>query len=479
MRGKLMTPMGAPARVPAPPPVVLRTAAVWGTTVLATRQLTGGQSMLVGDAEGAIVAKPDNALVSDSPIRAVASGWELDARGATGGFLILRGRQENPAELARAGAPIPIVAGDYGVVQYGSTFSVFFQFAHAAPPMQKKRRVEWALLLAFVFAFISVLGALALIWAITTPPSIPKPLELTSAAELAVQFNLKTEEPEPSPQTGQDEDADKGKGIKDPGAKDKKDMGGGKKMRQAEGQLGKQGKAEKTELQGEIRNGLGGMAEALNSEVGEEVRKTLGTISSVADALGGLRSDNIVLGRGSGTGLKGSGPGGGGDSDGVPFGSGTLDTGWGPGKGGGYGRGSGGPGGAGSGGYGKGGRGGGEGSGEGKGTGEHKVVGKDAPKAGQGLSPGQISRVVMSRYGAFRACYESAASRNPGMSGAVSVSWSITPGGSVSSVNIGSSSLGNARVEGCIKRQFSRLQFPTADKPTNAGWTFSFKPSKK
>jgi hypothetical protein len=468
------------ATPPAPLPIVLRTAAVWGTTVVGTRQLTAGQSMVVGELEGAVVAKPDGAHMPDFPIRAVANGWELDARGATGGVVYLRGRRENGADLGRSMAPFPIVAGDYGLIQYGPAFSVFFQFAHAAPAIKTRRRLDWPLLLAFLFAFISVLGALALIWAITTPPAIPKPLELTSAAELAVQFNLKTEEPEIPPETGKDQEDDKGKGIKDPGAKDKKDMGGGKKMKEAEGQLGKQGKEDKTELQGEIRNGLGGMAEALNSDVGDEVRKTLGTISSVADALGGLRSDNIVLGRGSGTGLKGSGPGGGGDSEGVPFGSGTLDTGWGPGRGGGFGRGSGGPGGAGEGGYGRGGRGGGEGTGnDGSGTGEKKIVGKDAPKSGQGLSPQQISRVVMSRYGAFRACYEAAAARDPSMSGSVSVSWSITPGGSVSSANIGGSSLGNPRVEGCIKRQFTRLSFPTADKPTNASWTFSFKPSKK
>jgi hypothetical protein len=46
-------------------------------------------------------------------------------------------------------------------------------------------------------------------------------------------------------------------------------------------------------------------------------------------------------------------------------------------------------------------------------------------------------------------------------------------------VSIGGSSLANPRVEGCIKRQFQRLQFPTADKPTNASWPFIFKPSKK
>ncbi len=465
--------------LPPPLPVVLRTAAVWGTTVVATRQLAGGESLFFGESEAAVLPKPDNSPMADVPIRGVASGWELDARGATGGLLYLRGRKENPVDFGRTGAPIPIVAGDFGVVQYGPNFSVFFQFANAPPMMRDRVRLDWALLLAFLFSFVAVCGGLALVWAITTPVGIPKPLELTSAAELAVQFNLKDEPVEPEKQTGKD-DSDKGKGIKDPGAKDKKDMGGGKKIKGAEGQLGKNGPADKTELKGDIKNNLGGMSEVLSSDVGEEVKKTLGTISSVAEALGGLRSDNIVLGRGSGTGLKGSGAGGGGDSDGVPFGSGTLDTGWGPGKGGGFGSGSGGPGGKGLGGFGKGGKGGGNGSGDGDGSGgEKKIKGKTQAAPGQGLTPQQISRVVMSRYGAFRACYESAAASNPQLSGAVSVSWSITPGGSVGGASIGSSSLGNGRVEGCIVRQFNRLSFPTADKPTNAGWTFSFKPSKK
>ncbi len=466
------------AKAQAHPPVVLRAAAVWGTTVVGLRHLGGGQSFFLGDGAGAVVPKPDGSAAADAPLRAVGMGWELDARGATGGRLFLRGRAEDPMELARSGAPIPIVAGDYGLVQYGPNFSVFFQFAQATPPIRNRLRVDWALVLAFIFALVAVGGGLALIWAITTPLGIPKPLELTSQRELALRYNLKQEEVEPEPQATS-EDSDKGQGVKDPGAKDKKEQGGGKKIKGAEGQLGRQGRAEKTEQPGEIKSGLGGMAEALSSDVGDEVRKTLGTISSVADALGGLRSDNIVLGQGSGTGLKGGGPGGGGTGDGVPFGSGTLDTGWGPGRGGGFGSGKGGPGGKGTGGPGKGGSGKGDGAGDGVGTGERKVVGKDAPKAGQGLSPGQISRVVMSRFGAFRACYESAAASDPSLQGTVGVSFSITPGGSVASANIGGSSLSNPRVEGCIKRQFMRLSFPAADKPTNASWTFSFRPSKK
>jgi hypothetical protein len=451
-------------------PVVLRTAAVWGTTVLKACALKTGESLRFGEAPEAFVAKPDGSTMADFPIRAVAAGWELDARGATGGEVVLRGRRESPAALAASGAPIPIVAGDYGVIQYGN-FSVFFQFADAVPLLKRKRRIDWGFFLSFIFAMIAVGGGLALMWAITTPRGIPKPLELTTQADLLAQLNLKPEDIPPPPAAGEQ---DKGSGVPDPGAKDKKEQGGGKKIKGAEGKLGKQGPEKETKVTGEPAAGLGGMAEALSSEVGDEVKKTLGTISSVADALGGLRSDSIVLGQGSGTGLRGGGPGGGGTAEGgVPFGSGTLDTGWGPGKGGGFGSGSGGPGGRGLGGPGKGGLGGGEGTGTG--DGERKVAGGGLAKTGQGLSPEQIRRVVGSRMGAFQACYEIALAKDPGAKGGVTVSFSVSPGGDVASAAIGTSSLGNPRVEGCMLRTFNRLKFPTADKATNASFPFVFK----
>lgn len=453
------------ARTPAP--VVLRTAAVWGTTVLKARALSAGQGLKLGEDSESLLAKPDGAQISDYPIRAAANGWELDARGATGGEVMLRGRRESAAALGASGAPIPIVAGDYGVIQYGN-FSVFFQFADAVPPLRKRRRLDVGLLLSFVFAFIAVCGGLALMWAITTPRGIPKPLELTSQADLMAQLNLKTEEIPETPQAGQKE---KGEGVPDPGAKDKKPQGGGKKIQGAEGKLGKQAELKDTKLTGEPNAGLGGMVEALNSDVGDEVRKTLGTISSVADALGGLRSDSIVLGRGTGTSLRGAGPAGGGtEPGGVPFGSGTLDTGWGPGKSGGFGSGSGGPGARGLGGSGKGG----PGAGDGAGDGERKVAGGDAPKTGQGLTPAQIQRVVLSRYGAFQACFDIALAKDPNAHGGVTIAFSVSPGGSVASASVASSSLGNPRVEGCMLRTINRLKFPTADKATNANFPFKF-----
>jgi hypothetical protein len=468
---------------PQVPVVSLRTAAVWGTTVLVANNLTPGRSLKIGDGEGAVLAKPDTAAMSDFPIRAVGTGWELDARGATGGEVHLRGRKEDPADLGRVGAPIPIVAGDYGLIQYGN-FGIFFQFSNAVPPLAHKRRLDFSLLFSFLFASVAVLGALALFWATQTPERIPKPLELTDQAELMLQFNLKEDETPPPPQAGKAED-DKGSGVKDPGAKDPKPQGGGKKVKGDEGKLGKNGEAKETRQTGEIKAGLGGMAEALSSDVGDEVKKTLGTISSVADALGGLRSNDIVLGAGSGTGLHGSGNAGGGTAEGgVPFGSGTLDTGWGPGRGGGFGSGSGGPGGRGLGGNGRGGLGGGDGSGTGAGAGgggdgERKVAGAQKAAAGQGLTPAQISRVVLSRMGAFQACFEMASAHDPTLKGNVGIAFSISPGGDVSAASVSGSSLKNPRVEGCMLRTFQRLHFPAADKPTNAAFPFAFRASKK
>jgi hypothetical protein len=340
--------------------------------------------------------------------------------------------------------------------------------------MKHRHRLDYGLVLSFVFALVAVLGGLALIWAITTPAGIAKPLELTSQAELAKQFNLKTQPDAPEPEVAANAAAT-AKGVKDSGTKHLEPSAGGNAQKGTPGVLGKQGSSETTELRGEPESSLGGMAEVLASDVGEEVAKALGTISSVRDALGGLRSDQIVLGRGSGAALKGSGAHGGGTGDGVPFGSGTLDTGWGAGKGGGYGAGK-----AGSGGFAGSGKG---ASGDGAGTGgnvvERRVQGADAPKAGTGLTQAQISRVVYSRMGAFRACYEGAVARDPKLKGTVTVSWSITPGGSVTGASIGSSSLSNGRVEGCVLRQVKRLRFPVADKPTNAAFPFVFRPSSK
>lgn len=460
----------------------LRVAAVWGTTVLDVRTLARGESFVMGDEEMAVLPIPDGIPMSSMPLRASQGGWEVDAQGAMGGALKLRGRDEDPASFARSGAPIPVVPGDYGLLQYG-LFSIFFQYTTQPQPMATAPRIELLAMLALCSSGVLHIGMLGIIRALLTPPPLNKPVELMNPEDYAAQFGLHRAviETPPPPVAGDGEKAG-GSGVKDPGAKDKKAQGGGQKIAGAEGKLGVHGDKDHTELPGEIQQQttkpLGGLSDVLNSEDAKEVKQELQSIATVTDALGGLNSANIVLGSGSGTSLKGVGPGGGGTGPGVVFGSGTLNTGWGPGNGGGFGFGSGGPGGKGTGGNGLGGSGGGTGTGNGSGTGsgERRVVfGNQQLAPSGGLSPEQVRRVVMAHTGALRACYESEAQRNPQLRGGVTVAWQIDPGGTVTSASLAGSTLTNPRVEGCVVRQVKTWHFPSSDAPTTvAAYPFRF-----
>jgi hypothetical protein len=459
-------------------PQMLRVATVWGTTILGVRLLERGQSFeLAGDGD-AVTALPDGVSVSPVPIRAGAGGWELDARGVVAGVLKLRGRDENPATLAEAG-PIPILPGDYGLLQYG-LYSLFFQYTTPGTPLTTRFNVETLALLALLSSGILHAGGLGLLRALMTPPPLNKPLELTNPDEYAALFGLTRplmEEP-PPPQPSNEKNGG-GSGVKDPGAKDKKKQGGGQKIVGAEGKAGMKGKEDHTELPGDIKpvTHYGGLDEVLTSDTGKEMQQALKNIDTVANALGGLNSANVVLGSGPGTGLKGTGSGGGGTGAGVMFGSGTMQTGWGPGTGGGYGAGSGGPGGPGRGGNGLGGSGGGTGTGNGPGNGPGErgvAANTGGPPTHGGLSPEQVRRVVVAHTGALRACYEFEAQKDPTLRGGVTVAWTIDQSGAVTSASLAGSTIHNPRVEGCVVRQVKTFHFPSSDGSTQASFPFKF-----
>ncbi len=464
-------------------PQVLRVAAVWGTTVVALRTLNHGQSFRLGEDKLAEIPIPDGIQMSAMPLQASQGGWMLDAQGARAGMLMLRGRSEDPATVGQTGMPVPVMPGDYGLIQYGQ-FAIFFQYTAQPVKIGGFRGPELMVLLAIMSSATFHGGIVGLLRTLMTPGPLAKPVELSSTEENATRFALQRADLEvpPPPAPGTDPNPG-GSGVKDPGAKDKKDQGGGQKIKGPEGKLGMNGHEKDTKVPGDPKptTHLGGLSEVLDGETGKEIQSTLKSINTVADALGGLKSENIVLGGGPGTSLKGGGSGGGGTGAGVAFGAGTLQTGWGQGKGGGFGGGSGGPGGKGTGGNGNGGSGGGTGNGNGNGSGnggpgEAKVA--VAPGAGTskgGLSAEQIRRVVVAHTGALRACYESEAQKNPGLKGGVTVQWSIDAGGSVGGASVAGSTLGNPRVEGCVVRQVKSWHFPAADAPTTvAGYPFKF-----
>ncbi|MCA9677598.1 MAG: AgmX/PglI C-terminal domain-containing protein [Kofleriaceae bacterium] len=79
-----------------------------------------------------------------------------------------------------------------------------------------------------------------------------------------------------------------------------------------------------------------------------------------------------------------------------------------------------------------------------------------------GLSREEIDRVVKSRKGTIQACYQKEVNRTRGIAGKLVVSFTINAAGKVTSARVdgGKSSLRNAGVESCVKRQILGLKFP-------------------
>ncbi|MDP9148540.1 MAG: AgmX/PglI C-terminal domain-containing protein [Myxococcota bacterium] len=453
---------------------VLRVAAVWGTTIVGFALLEHGRDCRLGDGPGALAPLPDGVAAASTPLRAVSTGWELDARGALNGLLTLRGREESVVGIARSGATVPVLPGDYGLIQYG-LFSICFQYTGAPQRIRGRLAFDPLVSLSLFSSLVLHLGMIGMLIVNWTPPEYHLPPELVP--DFASQFHLNRALAEWEPATPAKEDTGAGgRGPKDPGARDARKQGGGQKISAKEGKAGANGKEQRAELQGEPKptTSYGGLTEAL-ADTGTDIKKTLSEIRTVADALGGLRSSDLVLGAGSGTGLRGAASGGGGTGAGVIFGSGTMSTGWGPGAGGGFGAGAGGAGGRGNAGFGGAGPGDGTGNGTGRGPGEHGVQGAPAAVSAQGgLNPEQIRRVVIAHRGALQACYEIEAQKDPTLKGGVTVSWTIDPTGAVTSATVAGSTLRNARVEGCVLRQVRAWHFPSSDGVSQATFPFSF-----
>jgi hypothetical protein len=448
---------------------LLRAAAAWGTTIVGIRLLSPGEDCVLGDAPGALAPRPDGSTAPEVPLRSVGAGWELDARGAVNGTLILRGREENLLHLASTGATVPVLPGDHGLLQYG-LFSVCFQYTSPVKPMKRRSWFDLLVALSLFSSVVFHLGAMGLLIVNWTPPDYHLPPELVP--DVVAQFHLSRplDEWAPAHVAKKDEANAGGAGVEKTGAKDRAKEGGGQKIVSREGKAGLKGKEDHSELPGAVvpTTTYGGLSEAL-ADTGSDIKRTLSEIQTVADALGGLNSANVVLGSGPGTGLRGAGGGGGGTGAGVLFGSGTMNTGWGQGTGGGFGTGAGGPGGRGAAGSGRGGGGGGAGLAE-----RGLQAGSGAGASHGGLDPEQIRRVVIAHRGALQACYEIEAQKDPTLRGGVTMSWTIDKTGIVTSATPAGSTIHNARVEGCVLRQVRAWHFPASDGSSQATFPFSF-----
>jgi hypothetical protein len=87
-----------------------------------------------------------------------------------------------------------------------------------------------------------------------------------------------------------------------------------------------------------------------------------------------------------------------------------------------------------------------------------------------------IRRVVRSRIGAMRYCYEKELVKDPSLAGTIVVSFVIGADGAVRSTDVKSSTFGSEAMESCVEKVVLRIVFP---KPTGGGgvavtYPFSF-----
>ena len=118
-----------------------------------------------------------------------------------------------------------------------------------------------------------------------------------SPEDYAARFGLKRVLPGDGAADGVDRQGRRRQGHQGPRRQGPEEEGGGQKIVGKEGKAGMNGKEDHSELPGEIKptTNYGGLSEAL-ADTGTDIKKTLAEIQTVANALGGLNSDNVVLG---------------------------------------------------------------------------------------------------------------------------------------------------------------------------------------
>ncbi|WP_428261824.1 AgmX/PglI C-terminal domain-containing protein [Haliangium sp.] len=443
---------------PAPTPH-LRITYVWRDELMCDEVLPPGQEVVLGPGKRATVTTADVGLPDGFVLlRRGLQGYMLTLGQDMSGRLLLDGKDTDVAEVltgqgeradGSAGAfrALPIGPRDAGMLALdpAGEHVLTFQFVAPDPALPPPTWTDSELFLpALAFSLILHTVIVAMTFALHIPGNS---LLFPGRTELMTSYLVERPVDPPPPEKGAEEAADKDgekENVKSATEGKKGKAGGeGKKPRQRDPDPG--------ELPPEIETGL------LSKESREVLRQT--TRNPAIDKrlkrslarLKGLRNQG-GLGSGTGTGIgfgpgrdgtgttrggRGGGPGGGGSVQGDFVSQGDVDVGETRRP-----RGTG---------------------GGGRGAKEVAVVATGSASGDfGGLSKAEIDRVVKSRSGLIRACYQRELNRARGLSGKLVVSFRISADGAVKSARVvsGKSSLRNAKVESCVIRQITRLKFP-------------------
>lgn len=409
----------------------LRVAVLWHDSVVVEKVISKGKPVTVGEDLKNTLVLPDTANIGEryELFTPSGDGYTLNLTPEMAGRIRHDGDETQIDALRKKkGNSISINGHDWGVVDLGP-LAVFFQFVGDSEKIAKKpfwANMETAFLSALLAALVlqfSVLIAAFVFW--------EEEPELTTL-DLSDRFVKYIVEKPPEE-------------IEEEVEEESVDEDVGKKAGGEEGKFGEEDKIEKSKVpkrDGEMVDKIKdvGIHKALGSNVlGAGPLKSVfgdksGFDSKLNAAMSGI-GDELVVGQGAGgMGLKGTGSGGGGEGFGRIHGMGRIDTGGGRGTRAKLGR-------------------------------KGKAKKKSRVKRGKALigdfcKQSDILKVVNQRQRGLQYCYEKELQRNPELQGKVSMSWRIGLDGKVMKVLVESSSLGNATVEGCMKRNIGRWRFP-------------------
>ena len=349
------------------------------------------------------------------------------------GRLVLNGKEIDVADArSQMGQRININNGDWGVVDLGPC-AIYFQALEHNDKLiggaflgSMETSVLTALLVAVTLHLTFLVGAF-IMW--TEDPQF-------SELDLSDRFMKVVVEEQKDEQELELEEEEEEEEIEE-------DVG--KKAGGEEGKFGEEDKIEKSKVpkrDGELVDKVKdiGIHKALGSDIlGRGPMQSVfgdqtGFDSKLNAAMSGA-DGSLVIGQGSGgMGLRGTGSGGGGQGFGRIHGMGRIDTGGGRGV-------------------------------RARLGGKKQKKKKARVRRGSGSFSGfckqkDILRVVSGRQRGIQFCYEKELARNPTLSGKVTMSWIIGLDGKAARVQKASSSLNNAAVEGCMKRNISRWRFP-------------------
>jgi hypothetical protein len=448
--------------------VQLRTALVWHGEVMADHVLTTPGSVTLGATGKATFVIPDLSLPANfAIIRPGNRGYLLTLGDRMRGTISIDGKKRDVNDFVRRGGEggddtgaagsfraTPIGGRDWGVIDLDESgvHQLFFQFVPMQVPLPS-RTTNWELLIP-ALAFSLLLHAVLVFVTYTfdegvNPFVYPGSKRLTGAF-LINRINAPPEVKDPPKAVGAQPAASE--------AGQKQNVNSATKG--AEGKSG--GKGEKPRARDE--NALDVPPDApppppkvafmteknravIDNIIQADIRTSLGKFTGLP---GKTQKGGMGYGKGTGTGVgddlggtgttrgsKGTGSGGGGNVEGDFVSQGKIDTG--------ETRAPKGTGGTGS------------------GVKEVAVVGTgNASGDFGGLTKEEIDKVVKSRAGLIKACYQKELDKQKGLGGKLVVKFSISPGGDVTKAapDSGKSSLQNAAVNDCVVRQIMKLKFP-------------------